>query len=158
MFSGVPFHKCLPCFFSCAPAVARNQQWNHSCLHEIEQTEPGKRRSRSRRSNHHVLEVPDLNFQLPNTEVQHATDLMPEIRLPGHSTDMSFMFEITSKEELEIRQMLAAGERRGEFLHLLVMLLKKEERFYHIYPAESRALGSQDLLVTACICVYSHRC
>lgn len=101
MFSGVPFHKCLPCFFSCAPAVARNQQWNHSCLHEIEQTEPGKRRSRSRRSNHHVLEVPDLNFQLHNTEVQHATDLMPEIRLPGHSTDMSFMFEITSKEELK---------------------------------------------------------
>lgn len=71
---------------------------------------------------------------------------------------MSFMFEIMSKEELEIRQMLAVGERRREFLHSLVMLLKKEERFYHIYPAESRALGSQDMLLTVCICVYSLRC
>lgn len=68
------------------------------------------------------------------------------------------MFEIMSKEEQEIRQMLAVGERRREFLRLLVMLLKKEERFYHFYPAESRALGSQDLLVTVYICVYSLRC
>lgn len=54
---------------------------------------------------------------------------MPELWLPGHSIGMSFMFEAMSKEELEIRQILAKGERRRECLHLLVMLLKKEERF-----------------------------
>lgn len=91
--------------------------------------------------------MPDLKLQLPSTKLQRAMDLMPELRLPVHSIDMSFMFEIMSKEEPEIRQILAKGERRREFLHLLVMLLKKEERFYHVCLAESKALGSQDLLV-----------
>lgn len=88
--------------------------------------------------------MPDPKLQLSSTELQRATDLMPESKLPAHSIDMSFMFEIMSKEEPEIRQILAKGERRKEFLHLLVMLLKKEGRFYRACLAESKALGSQD--------------
>lgn len=88
--------------------------------------------------------MPDPKLQLSSTKLQLAMDLMPESRLPVHSIDMSFIFEIMSKEEPEIRQILAKGERRKEFLHLLVMLLKKEGRFYRACLAESKALGSQD--------------
>lgn len=98
--------------------------------------------------------MPDPKLQLSSTKLQRAMDLMPESRLPVRSIDMSFKFEIMSKEEPEIRQILAKGERRKEFLHLLVMLLKKEGRFYHACLAESKALGSQDLLVRVCNRVY----
>lgn len=104
----------------------------------------------SRNSSYQVLQMPDPKLQLSSTKLQRAMDLMPESRLPVRSIDMSFMFEIMSKEEPEIRQILAKGERRKEFLHLLVMLLKKEGRFYHACLAESKALGSQDLLVRVC--------
>lgn len=93
-----------------------------------------------------------------SAELRCAADLLPERRLPVRSIDMSVMFEVVSKEEPEIRQVLATGERRREFLHLLVMLLKREERFYRVCLAESKALGSQDLLVPACNCAYFHAC
>lgn len=99
---------------------------------------------RSRNSSHRVLQMPHPKLQLSSTKLQLAVDLMPESRLPARSIDMSFIFEIMSKEEREIRQILAKGERRKEFLHLLVMLLKKEGRFYRACLAESKALGSQD--------------
>lgn len=56
----------------------------------------------------------DLKLQLSSTKLQCAMDLMPELRLLVHSIGMPFVCEIMAKEEPEIRQIVAKGEKREE--------------------------------------------
>lgn len=90
--------------------------WKEICVGAWCKTEQANPRRRitpgSRNSSYQVLQMPDPKLQLSSTKLQRAMDLMPESRLPVRSIDMSFMFEIMSEEEREIRQILAKG--RGE--------------------------------------------